>query len=59
MSPAEFAANMQSLADSPAAQQRDWEAVHSDMDDLICILLNQLGYSDGVAIFTAQEKWYA
>ena len=37
----------------------DKEAVHSDMDDLLCEVLIELGYKEGVDIFFNTDKWYA
>ena len=37
----------------------DKEAVHSDMDDLLCEVLIELGYEGGVNFFFSTERWYA
>lgn len=35
----------------------DPECSHVVMDNLMCELLKQLGYEDGVKIFETTEKW--
>lgn len=37
----------------------DAEAVHINMDDLMCKLLSTLGYGDGVEVFCETGKWYS
>lgn len=37
----------------------DLEACHVEMDDLMCKVLNELGYEAGVRVFENTEKWYA
>ena len=37
----------------------DQERAHEYMDDLMCDVLNKLGYTDGVSIFVGTPKWYA
>lgn len=37
----------------------DTEAAHSDADDILCVLLESLGYSDVVAAWQEVPKWYA
>lgn len=37
----------------------DIEMSHSDGDDLMCELLDSLGYGEGVQIFRDSPKWYA
>ena len=54
MSPAEFANEMQAIA-----KIGDQEIRHGDADDLICRLLTELGYAEGVKLFDEMEKWYA
>ena len=34
------------------------EMAHKDMDALMCRVLKELGYRDGVKIFLRTEKWY-
>lgn len=38
--------------------ESDPEAVHDKMDECMCKLLCELGYSEGVQIFEDTEKWY-
>ena len=38
---------------------RDPEGRHDEMDKLMCKLLRELGYGDGVDVFERQEKWYS
>lgn len=54
MTPEEFAEAMKEIAEG-----NDPECVHSYMDDLMCQLLDDLGYEEGVNIFLDAEKWYA
>jgi len=35
------------------------ETAHILADELMCKLLRELGYSEGVDIFEKMEKWYA
>ena len=35
------------------------EAVHIDMDKLMCNLLRELGYEKGVEVFERAPKWYS
>lgn len=35
------------------------EPVHIEMDDLMCEVLESLGYEDGVRVFKKQDKWYS
>lgn len=37
----------------------DIEAAHSNADDIICLLLEELGYSDVVEEYHKIDKWYA
>ncbi len=37
----------------------DPEIFHSRADALMCLMLEELGYADGIAIFDKQERWYA
>lgn len=40
-------------------QDEDTESAHFRADDLLCMLLIQLGYGDVVAEYVDIEKWYA
>lgn len=37
----------------------DPESNHVDADDLMCRVLDELGYGEGIKIFKAMRKWYA
>ena len=37
----------------------DPEKFHGESDDLMCFVLNSLGYNKGVEIFRNADKWYA
>lgn len=37
----------------------DQEAAHANADELLCKLLESLGYGDGVKVFREADKWYA
>lgn len=54
MEPESFAFEMKCIA-----RDKDPEKEHGDMDDLMCKLLESLGYDEGVEIFKNAEKWYA
>lgn len=41
------------------AKDEDVEGRHCNMDELMCELLEHLGYSDGVKIFRDTDMWYA
>lgn len=55
MNPEEFKEAMKKARDSYC----DKEYSHVDMDELMCKLLRELGYGEGVDIFEKAEKWYA
>ena len=54
--PEEFTKKMQQIFDDFGG---DEEAAHGEMDDLMCEVLIELGYKEGIEIFDKQEKWYA
>ena len=37
----------------------DHESAHLKMDDLMCQVLRELGYGEGIDIFRQSTKWYA
>lgn len=37
----------------------DTEMAHSDADDVLCALLETLGYGDVVAEYVKVDKWFA
>ena len=53
MTPEEFKEAMLSLDNG------DPEVSHHCADNLMCDLLEQLGYSEGVDVFIDMERWYA
>ena len=55
ITPEEFKKRMQYILDT----SRDPECDHLSADDLMCEVLCQLGYNDGVKIFDKIPKWYA
>ena len=54
MTKEEFAEKMAEIA-----KGGDIEASHEDADDLMCQVLTEWGYGDGVKIFEEMSKWYA
>lgn len=56
MNPQEFYKKMKELAE---IEDFDEEDLHVDMDDLMCRVLTDLGYGDGIKIFNETPKWYA
>lgn len=54
MNPEEFAAVMKEIS-----AHDDIKASHCLADDLLCSLLRQHGYTEGVEIFEKMDKWYA
>ena len=37
----------------------DPESLHGKMDELLCAVLRELGYEQGVRVFENTERWYA
>ena len=55
--PEQFLAEMENLrAAFPDPPYTEW--AHQPMDDLLCRVLCELGYQDGVKVFMEQDKWY-
>ena len=54
--PQEFAAAMEELRDKHAD---DPEVCHAAMDDLMCELLRELDYEEGIDIYEETHKYYA
>ena len=52
----EFAKNM---AEIQTYCKDDEERCHAAMDELMCDVLRQLGFGEGVDIFENTPKWYA
>ena len=68
MTPEEFANQMRELIDKHTHSTTffgkdtlylDKEDCHDAMDGLMCKVLTQLGYGEGVDIFNDTPKWYA
>lgn len=53
--PQEFAQAMAELAE----KERFVEDMHEAMDDLMCEVLRELGYEEGIDIYEAQPKYYS
>ena len=56
MSPAEFVKALRAVA---VECRGDTENLHCEADDLLCRVLTELGYGEGVEIFKKLDKWYA
>ena len=54
--PEQFRDEMQKISEEIG---EDEEMAHIQMDGVLCRVLAELGYSEGVAIFDEQGKWYA
>jgi hypothetical protein len=54
ITPDEFAARMAKIA-----REGGPEGAHCDADELMCRLLQVLGYGEGIAVFQSMQKWYA
>jgi hypothetical protein len=54
-SPEEFLDEMKALKEE---YPRSPEHFHRHADELICDLLVELGYKDGVEFFQKEKKWY-
>jgi hypothetical protein len=59
MTPKEFAQRMKDAYEYFWVEKEDEECVHADMDNIMCDLLRQLGYGEGIDIFENTPKWYA
>lgn len=56
VTPIEFANRMNGVF---IAHSDDPETLHRVMDEVMCEMLETLGYTEGVNIFSEAEKWYA
>jgi hypothetical protein len=54
MTPQEFAEKMKAIDEAG-----DIEVSHVKADELLCEVLRELGYAEGVKIFSEMDKWYA
>lgn len=68
MTPDEFAEKMRELIEKHTHEIEffgkdtpylDPEECHPEMDHLLCEVLTQLGYGEGVEIFRNTQKWYS
>ena len=57
ITPDEFAKVMKEIRDEYG--EHDEEVMHVLMDELMCKVLKQFGYDEGVTIFDDAHKWYA
>lgn len=57
MNPQEFYEKMKRLRGDN--DDYDEELTHDAMDNLMCEVLTELGYEDGVKVFQETDKWYA
>lgn len=49
----------QKMMDIESVHGGDIEAAHGRADEVMCDLLRELGYGDGVDIFERMDRWYA
>lgn len=56
MTPKEFAEAMQEII---LTSEDDIESTHARADELLCVVLRQLGYGKGIDAFQKMTKWYA
>jgi hypothetical protein len=56
MTPKQFTETMQKLKEQYGG---DTETFHVTADGLLCELLRELGYHEGIAIYEAEDRWYA
>lgn len=56
MTPHEFWESMYEIKINPDLYE---ETRHIMMDDIMCSLLRELGYGEGVDVFEDTGKWYA
>ena len=54
MDPKQFADKMRDIS-----KNTDIEDRHMEADDLLCEMLIELGYAEGVEIYNAMPAWYA
>jgi len=54
MTKEEFRDRMQKIFES---KDKEWR--HAEADDLMCELLESLGYEEGTSVFRKADKWYA
>lgn len=59
MTPEEFKEKILAIKEEFYDRECDEEAWHRRADDVICELLRDLGYGEGINVFDATPKWYA
>ena len=58
MTQQEFYYEMAKLKEEYIDEKYDKESFHMEADKLMCDLLVELGYGDGVQLFQKTPKWY-
>jgi hypothetical protein len=56
LTPEQFRDAMKEIGEKHAG---DWEVIHSEADNLICALLREMGYEEGLNIYDSWTRWYA
>jgi hypothetical protein len=56
MNPETFKQKMYEIRD---AEHNDVETKHIDADEIMCEVLIELGYGEGITIFQKMKKWYS
>lgn len=59
MTPEEFKNEMQKISNQLGKKFCDEEITHLEADGLMCDVLRELGYGEGVGVFERMPKWYA
>lgn len=59
MTPEEFKQAMADAYHKYWVIENDEEFVHIEMDEIMCDLLRDLGYGEGIDIFESTYKWYS
>ena len=59
MTKEEFYHKMLALVEQLESHQIDTEDFHIEADSLMCRLLIELGYGQGVEVFRGTPKWYS
>lgn len=56
ITPEEFAEKMNEINNNPDYNEED---AHIDADNLMCDILKEFGYEEGVNVFYKMDKWYS
>lgn len=59
ITPEDFKERMDGIVAEYYAIKDDEELCHIKMDDLMCDVLRELGYGEGIDVFDSVKKWYA